>query len=144
MHIPLDTTLHIQKFLYRYMHTSTKLDIYKISHYSNFFPLMNHHRLLVFCFSFLLEHSCFTMLLVSIVRQIESVILLYMRLYVCVHAQFCPALCDPMDCSLPGQSLCGISQARILEWSTISYYRGSSQPSNQTTSPALAGKFFTC
>ena len=30
--------------------------------------------------------------------------------------QSCPALCDPMDCSLPGSSLHGILQARILEW----------------------------
>ena len=31
-------------------------------------------------------------------------------------AQLCPALCDPMDCSLPDSSVCGILQARILEW----------------------------
>ena len=30
--------------------------------------------------------------------------------------QLCPTLCDPMDCSLPGSSVCGILQARILEW----------------------------
>ena len=30
-------------------------------------------------------------------------------------AQSCPALCDPMDCSLPGSSVHGILQARILE-----------------------------
>ena len=28
----------------------------------------------------------------------------------------CPTLCDPMDCSPPGSSVCGILQARILEW----------------------------
>ena len=31
-------------------------------------------------------------------------------------AQLCPVLCDPMDCSLPGSSVHGIFQARILEW----------------------------
>ena len=31
-------------------------------------------------------------------------------------AQLCPTLCDPMDCSLPGSSVHGILQARILEW----------------------------
>ena len=39
--------------------------------------------------------------------------------HVCVHAhllQLCPTLCDPMDCSLPGSSVHGILQARILEW----------------------------
>ena len=31
-------------------------------------------------------------------------------------AQSCLALCDPMDCSLPGSSVHGIFQARVLEW----------------------------
>ena len=31
-------------------------------------------------------------------------------------AQSCPTLCDPMDCSLPGSSIHGIFQARILDW----------------------------
>ena len=47
-----------------------------------------------------------------------------------VHAksfQSRPTLCDPMDCSLPGFSVHGILQARILEWAAISYSRGSSQ-----------------
>ena len=33
--------------------------------------------------------------------------------------QLCPTLCDPMDCSLPGSSVCGIVQARVLEWGAI-------------------------
>ena len=32
-----------------------------------------------------------------------------------MHFQLCPTLCDPVDCGLPGFSLHGISQARILE-----------------------------
>ena len=49
---------------------------------------------------------------------------------VCVHAcaQLCPTLCDPMDCSPPGSSVHGILQTRVLEWSTISYWRRSSLP----------------
>ena len=35
-------------------------------------------------------------------------------------AQLCPTLCNPMDCSLPGSSVHGILQARILEWVAIS------------------------
>ena len=42
--------------------------------------------------------------------------------------QSCPTLCDPMDCSLPGSSVPGILQARILEWVAIPFSRGSSQP----------------
>ena len=33
--------------------------------------------------------------------------------------QSCPTLCDPMDCSLPGSSVHGVFQARILEWVAI-------------------------
>ena len=43
-------------------------------------------------------------------------------------AQSCPTLCDPMGCSLPGSSVRGIFQARILEWVAISFSRGSSRP----------------
>ena len=39
-------------------------------------------------------------------------------------AQSCPTLLDPMDCSLPGSSVHGILQARILEWVAISFSRG--------------------
>ena len=35
--------------------------------------------------------------------------------------QLCPTLCDPMDSSLPGSSVHGILQARILEWVAISF-----------------------
>ena len=38
--------------------------------------------------------------------------------------QSCPTLCDPMDCSLPGPSVHGILQARILEWAGIPFFRG--------------------
>ena len=34
-------------------------------------------------------------------------------------AQSCPTLLDPMDCSLPGSSVYGIFQARVLEWGAI-------------------------
>ena len=36
-------------------------------------------------------------------------------------AQLCPTLSDPMDCSLPGSSVHGIFQARVLEWVAIAY-----------------------
>ena len=37
-------------------------------------------------------------------------------------AQSCPTLSDPMDCSLPGSSIHGIFQARVLEWVAISFF----------------------
>ena len=39
-------------------------------------------------------------------------------------AQSCPTLSDPMDCSLPGSSVHGIFQARVLEWGAIAFSRG--------------------
>ena len=47
-------------------------------------------------------------------------------------AQWYPTLCDPMDCSLPGSSVCGILQTRMLEWVAIPFSKGSSQPRDQT------------
>ena len=58
-------------------------------------------------------------------------------------AQLCPTLCDPIDCSLPGFSLHGILQARVLEWVPISFSRGSSQPRDQTQVSGTAGRLFT-
>ena len=51
--------------------------------------------------------------------------------------------CFPMDCSPPGSSVHGISQARILEWVAISFSRGSSWPRDQTWVSCIAGGFFT-
>ena len=69
-------------------------------------------------------------------------------LAMCVHAvtQSCPTLCDPMDCNPPDSSVHGIFHAEILEWLSISFYRGFSQPRIKPVSPAspaLAGRFFT-
>ena len=36
-------------------------------------------------------------------------------------ARLCPTLSDPMDCSLPGSSVHGIFQARVLEWGAIAF-----------------------
>ena len=43
-----------------------------------------------------------------------------------------PTLYDPMDCSLPGSSVHGILQARIVEWVAIPFSRGSFQTRDQT------------
>ena len=37
-------------------------------------------------------------------------------------------LCDPMSCSLPGSSVHGLFQARVLEWVAIAFSGGSSRP----------------
>ena len=58
-------------------------------------------------------------------------------------AQSCLPLCDPMDCSLPGTSVHGIFQARILGWVAISFSRGSSRPRDQTWVSRIVGRRFT-
>ena len=62
---------------------------------------------------------------------------------VALVAKSCPTLVDPKDCSLPGSSVHGILQARILEWVAISSSRSSSQPRNPTQVSCIAGRFFT-
>ena len=67
----------------------------------------------------------------------------------CVRAksvQSSRTLCDPMDCSLPGSSLYGTLQARILDWVAVSSSRGSSWLGNWTRvscSSCITGEFFT-
>ena len=49
--------------------------------------------------------------------------------------QSCLTLCDPMECSLPGSSVHGIFQARILEWVAISFSKRPSRLRDQTCIP---------
>ena len=68
------------------------------------------------------------------------------KLHVCSVAQSCPTHCDPLGCSLPGSSVYGIFQARILEWAAIFSSRGSSSPTDHTLISCVsctAGGFFT-
>ncbi|CAI9174389.1 unnamed protein product [Rangifer tarandus platyrhynchus] len=57
-------------------------------------------------------------------------------------AQLCLTLRDPMDCSLPGYSVHGISLARILERVAISFSGDLPNPGMEPESPALAGRLF--
>ena len=58
-------------------------------------------------------------------------------------AQSCLTLCNPMDCSLPGSSVYGIFQARVLEWVAISFFGGSSWPMDRTLVSQISGRCFT-
>ena len=64
----------------------------------------------------------------------------------CVCAQSCPTLFDPLDCSLPGSSVHSIFQARILEWIAIpspGHIPHLGIEPMSFLAPALAGGFFT-
>ena len=52
--------------------------------------------------------------------------------------QLCPTLCDAMD-----YIVCGILQARILEWVVLAFSRGPSQPRDGTQVSRIAGRFIT-
>ena len=56
--------------------------------------------------------------------------------------QSCPALCNPVDCSLLGYFAHGILQARILEWVSISFSRGSFQSRDRTQVSHIEGRLF--
>ena len=57
---------------------------------------------------------------------------LYIRKVKVLVIQSCPTLCDPMDCSLPGSSVHGFLQAKIPEWVTMPFFRGSFQPRDRS------------
>ena len=57
--------------------------------------------------------------------------------------QLCLTPCDPMDYSLPGSSVHGILQARILEWLPISFSRITARPRDRTRVSCIMGRFFT-
>ena len=61
---------------------------------------------------------------------------------VCLVTQSCPTLRDPMDYSPLGSSVLGILQARMLEWMTIPFSRGSSWHRDRTWVSCIAGGSF--
>ena len=64
------------------------------------------------------------------------------RILLCLVAQSCLTLCDPMHSSPPGSSVHEILQPRILEWVAMPS-RGSSQSRDRTQVSHIAGRFFT-
>ena len=80
--------------------------------------------------------NCF---LVNLTQKPAIVTVLLECVCMCLVAQSYLILWDPMDCSPPGSSVHGISQARILEWIAISFSRGSSQPKDQVTVSCVSG-----
>ena len=65
---------------------------------------------------------------------------MYVYMYVKV-AQSCLTLCDLF--AVPGSSVPGILQVRILKWVVVSFSRGSSQPRDRIQVSHIIGTFFT-
>ena len=59
-------------------------------------------------------------------------------------AQLCPTPSDPMDCSLPGSSIHGIFQARVLEWGAIAFSSVESNLKNADAVAKLLRRSFSC
>ena len=89
-------------------------------------PFLTHHCLSQSLFPYYICHSFF----IEKVKESEV-------------AQSCLTLCNPLDCSLPGSSIHGIFQARLLEWIAISFSRRSSQPRDWTQVSCIEGRRFT-
>ena len=64
-------------------------------------------------------------------------------LMLCEITQLCPALCNPMESSLPGSSIYGIFQAKILEQVSIYFSRRSSQPRDWIRVSLIVSRRFT-
>ena len=78
-----------------------------------------------------------------ILEELLHCVDLYNCLCECLVIQLCPTLWDPIDYDLPGSSVHGILQARILERVAISTSRESSWPRDWTCVSCIAGRFFT-
>ena len=61
----------------------------------------------------------------------------------CLVAQSCLTLCDPMDYILPGPLSMVMLQVTVLEWVAMPSSRASSQPRDRTQVSRVAGRFFT-
>ena len=99
--------------------------------YGLFFYFINHAF-------FLYQTQLYTSVTVSAVQQSKSAI--HIRALV---AQLCPTLCDPMDCNTPYSSVHVILQAKLLEWVSMPFSRGLSQPRDRTQVSCTASGFFT-
>ena len=80
---------------------------------------------------------------ISILSLIRIMIGIVINLLIVLVAQSCLTLCNPMGCSLPGSSVHGILQARILEWVAMPFSEGSFWPRKQTHVTWIVNRFFT-
>ena len=110
-----------------------------IKWYKNLFPFCTFHFVFLMFSSINLE--CFFKKLTSL----DYFFFIYHVgcCHFCLVVKSSLTLCDAMDCSLPGSSVHGILQARILEWVAISFSKRSSQPGIKLESSALQADSFT-
>ena len=81
-------------------------------------------RLTLCCSSLENTYSCIPSAWDVFFVALENFLPVSTRYRLLCYAQSCPTLCHPMDCSLPGSSVHGILQERILEWVAIFLLQG--------------------
>ena len=96
------------------------------SEWTGWISLQSKELLRVFSNTTIQKHQFFSTQLSLVGYNLQG------SLLACVHAKSHLTLCNPMYCSLPGFSVHGFLQARILEWVSVSSSRGCSQPRDQT------------
>ena len=100
----------------------------------------------------LLEINCVCITTLVTISQTMDCILFFKKsfslwssVWICsmLVSQSCPTLCDLVYRSLPGSSVYGILQARVLEWVVTPFSRGSFQPRDWTQVSHITGTLFT-
>ena len=85
------------------------------------------------------QKQCLGSLLPAMVHSPLVSLLLHVKVKLLSRVQ----LCNPMDCNLPGSTIHGVFQARILEWVAISFSRRSSWPRDWTQVSRIVDRHFT-
>ena len=101
------------------------LSVFKIIHIQWIFV----YWIIYLTFSFHLSRHKILRFAVSLIARDFSNTYIYIYIYIYTYdaaaaansCQSCPTLCDPIDSSLPGSSIHGIFQARVLEWDAIAF-----------------------
>ena len=110
----------------------------------NFHPYLLSFDRVLLCY--LKQYLSFNWNAVSLAKLLKWIF--KTQTIVCMHAKsfhLCLTLCDPMDSSLPGSSIHGIFQSRMLEWvpwPSLWYFRKLGITFVSLMSSALAGGFF--
>ena len=94
-----------------YLRSTNVPELYKVKLYIDYSPERSHWNEVTL---FLEEYRIGKILQPKLYIQITKVIYAIYMLFCALGAQSCSTFCDPVDCSLPGPSVHGISQARVL------------------------------
>ena len=127
--------IHTYSYLKLIIYKQVQQGKYKLSF---IFSILKYHCYCSFCLALFFFSVCLSGHCINSILYFLFDVLFFHWIHAnkCVCAkslQSCLTLCDPIDCSLPGSSVYGILQARILELVAISFSRGPSPPRDRTS-----------